>query len=172
MFLFIKFKKSLYSQEVRTNYGIIQLFSATAILLNPDILLPAMPKAAKKPVKKRPNDEEEIDASPDEEQGILPEETSDEKKAKMKAGQEDEDIYSDAGREEEVEEDEIEPWEEGFMKGASGAGQLGKDALTGKPLVGHNITEAEIEGKLYRFANEVNAQKFRAKRLKEKKKSR
>ena len=132
-----------------------------------------MPKSSKKPTKKKSEDEEkEIEVYPDEEQGILPEETSDEKKAKMKLGEEDEDIYTEEGQEEEVEEDEIEPWEEGFMQGASGAGQLGKDALTGKPLVGQKVVEVTIGGKLYRFMTEENARKFKEKMVKEKKKLR
>jgi YHS domain-containing protein len=48
------------------------------------------------------------------------------------------------------------------MEGASQAGQLGKDALTGEPLMDvENVVEAEIKGKSYRFVNEENAQKFR-----------
>lgn len=145
----------------------------TAILLNPRILLPPMPKSSKKAAKKKSKEvDEKIEVYPEEEQGILPEETAEEKKLKMKLGQEDEDIYSAEGQEEEVEEDEIEPWEEGFMQGASGAGQLGKDALTGKPLVGRKIVEAEIGGKLYRFASEENVKKFKEKTVKEKKKLR
>ena len=143
----------------------------TEDFLNPTILLPPMPKVLKKPVKNKSKGKVEK-VYPSEEQGILKEETSDEKKMKMKLGEEDEDIYTQEGQEEEVEEDEIEPWEAGFMKGASGAGQLGKDALTGKPLVGRNIIEAEMGGKLYRFMSETNAQKFKEKILKEKKKLR
>lgn len=130
-----------------------------------------MPKALKKPLKQKLKARDEK-VYPSDEQGILPTESSDEKKMKMKLGEEDEDIYSAERQEEEVEEDEIEPWEAGFMKGASGAGQLGKDALTGKPLVGRNIIEAEIGGKLYRFMSDANAQKFKEKMLKEKKKLR
>ena len=130
-----------------------------------------MPKALKKPVKKK-SKEKDVDIYPSEEQGILPKESSDEKKMKMKLGEEDEDIYSTEGQEEEVEDDEIEPWEAGFMKGASGAGQLGKDALTGKALVGRNIVEVQIAGKLYRFMSDANATKFKEKLLKEKKKLR
>ena len=130
-----------------------------------------MPKALKKPVKKKSKARDEK-VYPSDEQGILPKESSDEKKMKMKLGEEDEDIYSTEGQEEEVEEDEIEPWEAGFMEGASGAGQLGKDALTGKALIGHNIVEVQIAGKLYRFMSDANAQKFKEKMLKEKKKLR
>ena len=130
-----------------------------------------MPKALKKPVKKKSKARDEK-VYPSDEQGILPKETSDEKKMKMKLGEEDEDIYSTEGQEEEVEEDEIEPWEAGFMEGASGAGQLGKDALTGKPLVGQKVVEVTIGGKLYRFMTEENARKFKEKMVKEKKKLR
>lgn len=156
-------------KKLRTLY--IFLEYTTATLLNPDILLLFMPKSSQKAAKKKSKDEDEkIDVYPEEEQGILKEETADEKKLKMKLGEEDEDIYSAEGQEEEVEEDEIEPWEEGFMQGASGAGQLGKDALTGKPLVGRKIVEAEIGGKLFRFISEANAKKFKEKMMKEKKK--
>ena len=62
------------------------------------------------------------------------------------------------------EDDELENWEEGFMEGATAAGQLGKDALTGEPLMNvEDVVETEIDGKVYRFVNEDNAQKFREK---------
>jgi hypothetical protein len=103
------------------------------------------------------------------EQGILPEETSDDKKAAMEHGDEDEDVYSEEGREKLEEDDEIEPFESGFMQGASQAGGLGKDALTGEPLMGsEDVVETKIDGKLYRFVNEENAQKFREKKTREK----
>ena len=108
--------------------------------------------------------EEETDLYPAEEQGILPEETGEEKEDAMEHGDEDEDIYSDEGREKQEEDDEIDSWEEGFMEGASQAGKLGKDALAGEPLMDvEDVYEAVIGGKTYRFANEKNAQKFRAK---------
>ena len=134
-----------------------------------------MSKAAKKAGNKKSiqkkDKDEPLEVYADEEQGILPRETSDEKKVKMKVGEEEEDIYSEEGREAEVEEDEIEPWEEGFMAGASGAGQLGKDALTGKPLMDvEDVVEAEIDGKSYRFVSRANAEKFRKRKENEKKK--
>ena len=46
-------------------------------------------------------------------------------------------------------------------------GQLAKDALTGEPLMGaDNVIELEMNGKLYRFVNEKNAQKFKQKHKK------
>lgn len=93
--------------------------------------------------------------------------SKDEKEFLMKSGEKDEDVYSEAGRELLEEDDEIESWEEGFMKGASGLGQLGKDALTGEPLIGaENIIEMELDGKLYRFVSEKNAEAFRKKKSK------
>ena len=130
-----------------------------------------MAKAAPTAVKKKSKNDDDVEVYPDEEQGILPDETSDERRIKMKAGQEDEDIYTKEGEELLGDDDEIEPWEEGFMQGASGAGQLGKDALTGKPLMGGDeVIEMELEGRMYRFANRENADKFRQKKMMEKKK--
>ena len=84
-------------------------------------------------------------------------------------GELDEDIYDPEGRDYQEESDEIEPWEEGFMEGASDAGQFGKDALTGEPLMdSDDVFEAEIDGKFYRFANKENAKKFRDKIKKKK----
>ena len=114
---------------------------------------------------------EEDDLYPEEEQGILPEETSEEHELAMAVGDEDEDIYTEEGRKKQTEEDEIEPWEQGLMEGASGLGQLGKDALTGKPLMDTDeVIEMEWEGKLYRFVSTKNAEKFREKMTKQKSK--
>ena len=99
---------------------------------------------------------------PAEEQGIEPEETSEEKSEDMEHGEKDEDVYSEEGREKLVEDGEISPEEEGFMEGAAQAGQLGKDALTGEPLMDvEDVVETEIDGKVYRFVSEENARKFR-----------
>ncbi len=88
-------------------------------------------------------------------------------KEHMEHGEVDEDLELEEGREEQVEEDEIEPWEAGFAAGESDEGQLGKDALTGKPLMNvEDVVEAEIDGKLYRFASKENARKFREKKSK------
>ena len=103
-----------------------------------------------------------------EEQGIDEDETSDEIKEEMEHGDKDEDVYSREGREQLEDDAEIEPWEEGFMEGASAAGQLGKDALTGEPLMDvEDVVEAEIDGKIYRFVSKENAEKFREKKKQE-----
>jgi hypothetical protein len=89
----------------------------------------------------------------------------------MEHGDEDEDIYTEEGRKKLEEDDEIEPWEEGVMEGASGLGQLGKDALTGKPLMDSDeVIEMELGGQLYRFVSTKNAEKFREKWMKQKSK--
>tara|TARA_Y100000310_G_C20588920_1_gene766934 strand:- start:842 stop:1216 length:375 start_codon:yes stop_codon:yes gene_type:complete len=113
--------------------------------------------------EKKKSSEEEV--FPAEEQGILPEETSEEKKLDIDLGERDEDLDTPEGREEQVENAEIDAGEAGFMEGASGGGQLAKDALTGEPLMDvEDVVEIEIDGKRYRFVNEENAQKFRERR--------
>lgn len=97
---------------------------------------------------------------PDEEVKIT-KRTKDDIEAEMKAGKADEDIYTKEGEELLEEDDEIEPWEEGFMEGAADDGGLGKDALTGASLTNaDNIYEVEFEGKEYRFVSEKNAIEF------------
>lgn len=118
--------------------------------------------------KKEKKEDSEEKVYPAEEQGIEPEETSEEKTLEMEHGEKDEDVYTEEGREKLVEDGEISPEEEGFMEGAAQAGQLGKDALTGEPLMDvDDVVEAEIDGKLYRFVNAENARKFREKKEKE-----
>ena|SRR3989344_7322153 len=129
----------------------------------------------KEPLEVRTNPtvhaKEEDDLYPEEEQGILPEETSEEHELAMEHGDEDEDIYTEEGRKKLEEDDEIAPWEEGLMEGASGLGQLGKDALSGKPIIdADEVIEMELDGKLYRFVSTKNAEKFREKMMKQKSK--
>ncbi len=106
----------------------------------------------------------------DEEQGLTAKKTSLQRSEEMQSGETDEDLNTPEGREAQVEEDEVEPWEAGFAEGASDEGIHGKDALTGEPLMDvENVVETEIEGKNYRFANEKNAQRFLEKVKKRKK---
>jgi hypothetical protein len=112
--------------------------------------------------KKKRHDNHEEQVFPAEEQGILPEETSEDLREDMKIGEKDEDIYSKEGREAQEDEDEIEPWESGFAQGAANTGQLGKDALTGEPLMDvENVIELKLDGKIFRFVSEENAEKFK-----------
>jgi len=103
-----------------------------------------------------------------EEQGILSEESSEEILQDMESGEKDEDPDTPEGREKLVEDDEVADWEAGFSEGANEEGQLAKDALTGEPLMDvDDVVETKIDGRLYRFVNKVNAQKFREKKRKE-----
>jgi hypothetical protein len=112
-----------------------------------------------KPKKRIPEDDKDF---PAEEQGIIPEKTEEQISEEMEHGEKNEDVYSEEGREKLVEDGEISPEEEGFMEGANDAGQLGKDALTGEPLMDvEDVVETEIDGKMYRFVNAENARKFR-----------
>lgn len=126
--------------------------------------IPVAMEDTEKEMKKK-KFEEETEVYPAEEQGILPEESSDEKKLDIDLGEKDEDLDTPEGREKQVENAEIDPEEAGFMEGASGGGQLAKDALTGEPLMDvEDVVETVIDGKTYRFVNEENAAKFREKK--------
>ena len=90
--------------------------------------------------------------------------TDEEIEEDMESNKDDEEVYEEQGREKLVEDDEIDTWEEGFMEGAEGAGQLGKDALTGEPLSDvEDVVELEINGKIYRFVSQENADRFKEK---------
>ena len=109
--------------------------------------------------------EEDTLAKEDKEHDGNVKKTDDEVKDDMEMNLDDEEVYEKQGREQLVEDDEISPEEEGFMEGATDAGQQGKDALTGEPLMDvENVVEAELDGKVYRFVSEENARKFREQR--------
>jgi len=88
--------------------------------------------------KKKVIPEEDLsgrDLYPEEEQGIGKSETEEKLLQEIRQGQHEVDPLTEEGRKTLAEDDEIEPWEEGFAEGASDGGQLGKDALTGEPLM-------------------------------------
>ncbi len=99
--------------------------------------------------------------APAKEQGILKEETSEEKELDMELGEKDEDVYTEEGREELIEDDEVDAWEEGFMEGAEGRGELAKCAYCGKVLnqSKRKLIEREINNELYLFCSESCAKK-------------
>ena len=106
--------------------------------------------------KKKPNQFHEKDPS------------SEELLDQMERGEIPEDPDTNEGREALVDEDAMESWEAGFTQGASGDGQLAKDALTGEPLMGvEDVVELEIDGEIFRFVNEKNAEKFKKRKEKE-----
>jgi len=99
---------------------------------------------------------------PSKEQGIEKPETTEKIESEMESGEEEENVYSEEGREKLAENDEMEPFEEGFMEGAEGRGQRNCCAECGK-LLGEdeeNIIEREFEGDLKWFCSEKHAKDF------------
>jgi|TARA_B100001971_G_C18105800_1_gene491418 hypothetical protein len=62
------------------------------------------------------------------------------------------DVYSEEGREDLVDNDEISSTEEGFMEGADGDGQGAKCRKCGKLLL-DDVVEKEINGEVCRFCS-------------------
>ena len=75
----------------------------------------------------------------------------------------EDDFETEEGREEAMDDDELEPWEEGFLEGASKEGQLGKCANCGDMLTEENCVEKKIEGELHRFCSEKCQEKYEEK---------
>ena len=88
--------------------------------------------------------------------------TPEEKKKEMEEGEQDEDVYSEEGREQLMEDREIEDWEEGFMEGAEDRGEENCCVYCGK-LLGEEETkifEREFSGEVKKFCSEDHAQKY------------
>ena len=75
----------------------------------------------------------------------------------------EDDLETEEGREEAAEDDELEPWEEGFMEGASREGQLGKCANCGDMLTEENCIEKKMDGELHRFCSQKCFEKYEEK---------
>ncbi|MBU0628921.1 MAG: hypothetical protein KKC75_07050 [Nanoarchaeota archaeon] len=71
----------------------------------------------------------------------------------------DKDIYSEEGREELVDNDEISPGEEGFMEGAEGDGQGAKCRKCGK-ILGDDLVEKRVGKELCRFCSDECAEEY------------
>ena len=83
------------------------------------------------------------------------------KKDEINESEDIEKVYSEEGRDSLVENDEMEPWEQGFMEGAENDGQGAKCRRCGKILLGpDSIIEKEINNTVYRFCSEECAEKF------------
>ena len=108
-------------------------------------------------------------AEPSEEQGIEKPKTSEEIETEMEKGKKEETVYSEEGREKLAEDDEMEPFEQGFMEGAEGRGKKNSCAECGKQISedDENIVEREIEGEVKWFCSEEHAENY-AKKHKEK----
>ena len=108
----------------------------------------------KEPVRK-PTDDEDID---DADELDMPLEDV---KKEMEEGNVEEDVYSRAGREKELDDDEISDVEEGFSEGADSEGRDAKCRNCGKPLMGpRHIVEKEIDGVIMRFCSNHCVEQF------------
>ena len=76
-------------------------------------------------------------------------------------GDEEEDIYSEAGREELMEkEDEITDVDEGFMQGYDEGEKIAECPGCGKVLM-EKVVEREIDGEVYRFCSDECASEYK-----------
>ncbi len=72
----------------------------------------------------------------------------------------DPDVYTEKGLEDLEEDDEIAPWEEGFMEGAKGGGQGAKCRKCGKILI-DDFVERQIGNNIYRFCSEKCSEHYK-----------
>ena len=72
----------------------------------------------------------------------------DEIEIEMHMGDKDADVYSEEGLEEEMEHNEIAPWEQGFMEGELLGGTMGECHYCGSPINEDNdeIFEKKVDG--------------------------
>ncbi|MBW3015934.1 hypothetical protein KY330_05930 [Candidatus Woesearchaeota archaeon] len=95
------------------------------------------------------------------------EKTEDEIRDEMDSGLKNEDVYSEEGRENMLDSDQLSYEEEGFMEGAEGRGQLAKCDECHKILDTDNksaIIEREFNGDMYHFCSEKCAEKYALKK--------
>lgn len=86
--------------------------------------------------------------------------TIEEEEKEIKEGEAEEEIYSEAGREELMEdEDEITDLDEGFMKGYDEGGKMAKCPVCGA-LIEFDFVEREIDGEMYRFCSDEHAEEY------------
>jgi len=78
----------------------------------------------------------------------------------------DKDVYSEEGREDLVEGDEISAAEEGFMEGAHDDGQGAKCRRCGKVLM-DDFIERKVDNEIYRFCSDECADKYEEEKEKE-----
>lgn len=87
-------------------------------------------------------------------------ETQAEHDLKVMSGDEEVDVYHQEGREDLVESDEIEAWEEGFAEGAEGKGHLGVCAHCGAVLGDRQgeVVEKKFDDEIRLFCSDKCAQ--------------
>lgn len=88
------------------------------------------------------------------------EETPDELKEEMDIGEKEEDVYTEEGREQLVEDDELEPWEAGYAEGAKGDETLLCDNC--RKILGRNPIEKRINGEMHWFCSDKCLKEFEA----------
>lgn len=109
---------------------------------------------------------------PEKEEFAEPEEHTEpheEREMALHMGEEGVDVYTEEGREELTEDEgEIQPWEEGFSKGASGPGSQGVCEHCGKPLGDREeeVIERRIDDEIKLFCSEACASKCERKHKK------
>lgn len=81
----------------------------------------------------------------------------------LRLGVKEKDVYTRVSRDALVEEDELAPWEEGFMEGAEKGGQRAKCASCGQILSRGSTVERKIAGKLLWFCSLVCIKKYQRK---------
>ncbi len=90
--------------------------------------------------------------------------TLEEEKREMDEGDVEEEVYSEAAREDMMEdEDEITDLDEGFMKGYDEGAKMAKCPVCNK-VIEKDFVEREIDNETYRFCSEEHAEKFVKKR--------
>lgn len=87
---------------------------------------------------------------------------------KVDIGEKDADVYTEEGRDELMENEEIEPWEEGFVEGAEGEEQKGikGDCPTCKKPLGdrdEGVIEKMVDGEILYFCCEECAEEYESK---------
>ncbi|MFO8016446.1 MAG: hypothetical protein R6U32_05055 [Candidatus Woesearchaeota archaeon] len=85
----------------------------------------------------------------------------------MEMGNKEDDVYSDEGREDLVENGEITSIEQGFMEGAELDGQQAKCANCGQMLTPGNTIEKQMEGETKWFCSEECVQRYEEKHKEE-----
>lgn len=110
--------------------------------------------------KRSTNTEHEEQIYPHAEQGNSPRKAPEERQQAMNLGEQDKEPYDDEGLESLRDDDEIEDWEEGFMRGARGAGHMATCAHCDKVLQSKSKTiERAIHGELMSFCSPACASK-------------
>jgi hypothetical protein len=93
-----------------------------------------------------------------------PKKVKDEVRKKIATGEKEADVYSQTGREQLEEDDEIDTWEEGFMEGAAQDGALGKCANCGAALFKGNTVETKIKSKKVWFCSDYCLDEYKEKK--------